>query len=171
MRLDDVLEEISKLEKRADDISNVTDTFKSELCIKGLLYDYIKVHPRSRLEFYVKTILMDYLIDENPFPLITEQLKTKQGAPKRNDIDGAKIYYYLFNNNGSIKKTSDLLQIDRKTVKSRYKYAQKVSQAIISGEYSPDMIEYCSRMNDNLFLDEFNANLQRYENSKKKTKL
>lgn len=170
MTLEDAHEEIKKLELRACNISDTEEGIRKEVHIRMLLSDYVKVNPRTPLEHYVKMVLIDYLVDKDPFPLITEDLKTKPGAPKDNKISAAKICYYLFNNNGSIAMTSKLLQIDRKTVKSRYEYAQDVSCAIRSGEYPPEKLELMSRMNDNLFLDEFNADLQRHKNSKKKNK-
>tara|TARA_R110000851_G_scaffold277112_2_gene430248 strand:- start:44 stop:559 length:516 start_codon:yes stop_codon:yes gene_type:complete len=171
MSLENTLDKIKLLESRASNISDITDSFKKELDIKILLSDYMKVDARSPLEFYVKMILMNYLVDQNPFPLLTEEFKTKAGAPKNNNIDAAKISYYLFNTNGSIRMTSALLQIDRKTVKSRHEYAQDLSKSISSGEFPPEQMETLSRMNDNLFLADFNTDLQRHENNKKKNKL
>jgi hypothetical protein len=171
MSFEETQKKIKALEVRASNISSSSDEMTKEVNIRMLLTDYLQVDPRSPLEHYVKITLLDYFVDKNPFPIVTEKLKIKAGAPKKNNIDAAKISYYLLKNKGSIKKTSELLQIDRKTVKSRYKYAQDVSKAILSGEYPPDKLELLSKLNDSLFLDEFNADLQRHENTKKKTKL
>mgnify|MGYP006081714421 CR=1 FL=1 len=167
MMLEDILEEIRLLENKANRISDVTDSLRKELEIHNLLVDYVKVHPKSVLEHYVKVILMTYLVNKDPFPLLTKEIKIKPGAPKRN-ISKGKISYYLFNTNGSIRKTSQLLQIDRKTVISRYEHAQEISKSFRFGEYTLEKIEAFSRYNDNLFLDDFNADVKRFEKKSKK---
>lgn len=168
MSLEEVLEKLKKLELRANNISDIKDARSKEIDIRILLYDYLQVSPRTPLEHYVKMALTYYLVDSDPFPLSTEERKTKRGSPVKKDISAGKITYYMFKTEGSIYKTAKLLNVDRKTVKSKFEHAQTLSEEIKDPDkFPPERLKLMTKPLDSLYLDEFNADLKRHEKNKK----
>jgi len=166
--LEEVLEKLKKLELRASNISDIKDDTSKELHISVLLFDYLKVSPRTPLEHYVKMTLLHYLVGMDPFPLRTEERKTKRGSPVKKDISESKIAYYILKTKGSLYKTAKLLNVDRKTVKSKFEHAQTLSEEIKDPDkFPPEKLKFMTEFNDSLFLDEFNADLERHEKNKK----
>ena len=168
MSLEDTQKKIKALDIRAHEIHRLKDGITKQVMMRMLLHDYAEVKSETLLDRLVKVTLLDYLVGCEPFPSVIKELKIKTGRPKNQKISEEKISHYLFKCKGSIRKTSQLLQIDRKTVKNRCKDAQNISNGFSSGEYSTELIEYFLQVNDDRFSDDFNADLQRFENKSKK---
>ena len=74
----------------------------------------------------------------------------------------------MFKTEGSIYKTAKLLNVDRKTVKSKFEHAQTLSEEIKDPDkFPPERLKLMTKPLDSLYLDEFNADLKRHEKNKK----
>ncbi|GLX85748.1 hypothetical protein tloyanaT_20000 [Thalassotalea loyana] len=109
------------LEKRAEEILNPEKEEpkeKRDLDKKVFLFDFISSSSNSATETVLKTVLIKYLIDENPFPNITK----KRGRPKLDISDQKILESYLVTK--SQRKTAQDLNVSPKFIREKLKIYQ-----------------------------------------------
>jgi hypothetical protein len=127
-------EKESSLNQEASEISNkelVAKTSEDELAAeirkKDLLTKFCSQEPNNFFQYLLKTSLLQFLSGKEPFPLVKKYTKKKAGRP-RITISTNDMYDHYIKNNGSINKTANDLNIDRKTVRERIRPREAIEK-------------------------------------------